>query len=162
MRYSDRPFPPYTYIPGQTAHPRSDPAGHSYGRPDPHVAAFESENWRASQEYLFGIDLFNAQFFWESHEQWEALWHAVGRRGDVAEFLKGLIKLAAANVKRLEGNSAGVRRHATRAEQLFDKLLMSQSSMAGFELAKLRSLGTRLGTDQTALGGKDITLGLQW
>jgi len=50
---------------------------------------------------------------------WEAVWIAAGRRGVAADFLKGLIKLAAAGVKCREGSRAGVQRHARRAEQLF-------------------------------------------
>ena len=36
-----------------------------------------------------------------------------------ADFLKGLIKLAAAGVKQLEGRQAGVTRHLSRARELF-------------------------------------------
>jgi hypothetical protein len=62
--------------------------------------------------------LFNHGFYWEAHEAWESLWHAVGRQGPVAAWLKALIKLAAAGVKAREGNPAGVARHATRALEL--------------------------------------------
>ena len=34
----------------------------------------------------------------KSHVAWESLWMACGRKGAVADFLKGLIKLAAAGV----------------------------------------------------------------
>ena len=49
-------------------------------------------------------DLLNHGFYWEAHEAWETLWHAAGRKGEIADFLKGLIKLAAAAVKAREGN----------------------------------------------------------
>ena len=54
-----------------------------------------------------------------SDEAWESLWHASGRRGAIADFLKGLIKLAAALVKAREGNPRGVTRHANRARELY-------------------------------------------
>jgi len=38
----------------------------------------------------------------------------------MADFLKGLIALAAAGVKLREGRERGVRRHAARAQALFD------------------------------------------
>jgi hypothetical protein len=57
--------------------------------------------------YLRGIDLFNHGFYWESHEAWEAVWISAGRRGSVADFLKALIKVAAAGVKAREGREAG-------------------------------------------------------
>jgi hypothetical protein len=55
--------------------------------------------------YLRGIDLFNFGYWWESHEAWEGLWRACGRRGPAADFLKGLIKLAAAGVKASTGTA---------------------------------------------------------
>jgi hypothetical protein len=114
------PFPPYTYIPRSgLPHPTSDPSGHSFGlRPDP-PAGLDPDRWRESQPYLFGIDLFHGGFFWEAHEVWEGLWHASGRRGVVADFLKGLIKLAAAGVKHREGVPNGTRTHARRAAELW-------------------------------------------
>ena len=61
------------------------------------------ERWRDSQAFCFAVDLFNHGYYWESHEVWESLWHACGRRGTAADFLKSLIKLAAAGVKVAEG-----------------------------------------------------------
>jgi len=81
-----------------------------------------STDWKSSTEYCFGVDLFNHGFYWEAHEAWEALWHAAGRTGMVADFMKGLIKLAAAGVKAREGNPRGVRRHATRSAELLSAL----------------------------------------
>jgi predicted metal-dependent hydrolase len=72
--------------------------------------------------YLRGIDFFNHGYYWEAHEAWENLWHAAGRRGPVAEFLKGLIALAAAGVKAREGRAAGVKQHARRAGSIFDAI----------------------------------------
>lgn len=114
----DVPFPPYTYVPGRTPHPVSDPAGHMYGE-EPQPAELLVEDWPRCRAYLRGIDLFNHGYYWEAHEVWEALWHAAGRTGPVGEFLKGLIKLAAAGVKTLEGSAVGRARHARRAADLF-------------------------------------------
>src|SRR4051794_8628832 len=119
----DEPLPPYSYVPGRFPHPESDPAGHSYGRPRPTPPQLDPENWRSSWAYLRGLDLFNAGFYWESHVEWEGLWLACGRRGVVAEFLKGLIKLAAAGVKHREPVPAGVRSHANRAADHWRKVL---------------------------------------
>ena len=101
------PFPSYAYIPGRFPHPASDPAGHSYGVEPVVPEKVEPEKWRDCRPYLHGIDLFNAGFYWESHVAWESLWMACGRKGIVADFLKGLIKLAAAGVKTLEGKPEG-------------------------------------------------------
>jgi predicted metal-dependent hydrolase len=72
--------------------------------------------------YLFAFDLFNRGYYWEAHETWESLWQACGRSGRTADFLKALIKLAAAGVKVREGQLAGVRSHARRAAQLVEQL----------------------------------------
>jgi hypothetical protein len=82
------------------------------------AAAFDPARWRTCREYLHGIDLFNNGYYWEAHETWEGLWIAAGRRGPLADFLKGLIKLAAAGVKCREANPEGVRRHLARARTL--------------------------------------------
>lgn len=112
-------FPPYTYVPGLTPHPVSDPQGHTYGEKPSPAAKPQPEAWAESREYLRGIDLFNHGFYWEAHEVWEELWIAAGRRGVVADFLKGLIKLAAAGVKLREGNPRGAMRHLQRSRELF-------------------------------------------
>lgn len=116
--YSDLPLPPYSYVPGATPHPVSDPRGHMFGAMHPPVAALDPEQWPASPMYLYAIDLFNHGYYWEAHEAWESLWHAAGRTGLVANWLKGLIKLAAAGVKAREGNPSGVHRHIRRAVEL--------------------------------------------
>src|SRR4029079_10519382 len=100
------------------AHPVSDPRGHSFGMQVEKATPLNEESFRANESYLYAIDLFNYWFYWEAHEAWEALWHAAGRRGQTADFLKGLIKLAAAGVKHAQGMPAGGRWHAGRGAQL--------------------------------------------
>lgn len=112
-------FPPYSYVPGKFPHPHRDPRGHSHGIEPPVVTVPQPAAWRDCRPYLWGIDLFNHGYYWESHETWETLWHACGRRGRLADFLKGLIKFAAAGVKAREGRPQGVRRHALGAHRLF-------------------------------------------
>jgi hypothetical protein len=121
----DEQFPPYAYIPGRFPHPTSDPAGHSFGIPPVVPPKLEPERWQESRPYLYGIDLFNGGYYWESHVAWESLWLACGRKGEVADFLKGLIKLAAAGVKALEGRLDGVKSHSRRAAELWRKVIHS-------------------------------------
>jgi hypothetical protein len=118
----DQPFPPYAYVPGRFPHPVSDPAGHSFGLEMPRPPRLDPESWQGSRAYLHGIDLFNHGYYWEAHETWEGLWHACGRKGVTADFLKGLIRLAAAGVKARAGNPEGVRSHARNAAQLFEEV----------------------------------------
>src|SRR4051794_9674841 len=105
------PLPTYAHLPGVTPHPLNDPLGHSYGQPnDP--PPVDPTRWRESRAYLRGLDLFNAGYFWEAHEVWEGLWKAAGRRGEAADFLKGLIRLAVAGLKQRQGLPDRVKAHA--------------------------------------------------
>jgi uncharacterized protein len=114
-------MPPYAYVPGGPwPHPVSAPGGHSAGRAPRRARPINEGRWADSAEYMRGLSLFNAGYYWESHEAWEALWHAHGRHGAVADLLKGLIKLAAAGLKVREGRPAGVATHASRAAALFE------------------------------------------
>lgn len=158
-RLSTNPFPAYTYVPGKTPHPVREPAGHSYGQAEPVVDQFDPKNWSECSAYLFGIDLFNAGFYWESHEQWEAVWHAVGRNGPVADFLKALIKLSAAGVKNLEGRPTGVTRHANRAAELFNAVGKLKPTLCGFELEELERLAISL--QERELGDSQLGFHLQ-
>ena len=113
-------LPPYTYVPGLAPHPLRDPEGHSYGHAEESVDAPDIDRPEDSPQFLRGVALFNAGYYWEAHEAWEGLWLAAGRTTPLARFLKGLIKLAAAGVKVREGVPSGVERHANRAAELFD------------------------------------------
>lgn len=136
----DDPLPAYSYVPGKFPHPHRDPQGHSFGEPPEEVMQLDQRRWRECRAYLRGIDLFNQGFYWEAHEAWEAVWNAAGRQGTVADFIKGLIKLAAACVKAREGSAIGVARHATRGGKLFLSVqasLAAESSMMGLSLTEL-------------------------
>ncbi len=136
----DLPLPPYAYVPGLHPHPVREPAGHSYGQHAPQPEPLIPAQWRKSRLYCEAIDLFNLGYYWESHEAWEGLWHAADRQGATADFLKGLIKLAAAGVKAREGLRTGVVSHSARAVALFDLVAAAVGAhdYAGLEFAELR------------------------
>lgn len=118
--FPQAPFPAYTYVPGETPHPSRDPRGHLFGlQAEP--LRVSPEPWFRCDEYLRGVDLFNHGYYWESHEAWEAVWHATGRAGPTADLLKGLIKLAAGGVKTRAGSPIGRQRHCRRAAELFQR-----------------------------------------
>lgn len=63
-----------------------------------------------------GAAEFNARRYWHAHEDWEAAWHALraaGRARD-AEFLQGMIVLAAGFENAKRGKDAGFRRQAAK------------------------------------------------
>jgi len=148
QRYApDRPLPPYTFVPGRSPHPVSDPAGHSFGQTPEVPDALTAQTWQTNRTYLYGIDLFNNGFFWESHEAWEALWHRAGRKGTTADFLKALIQLAAAGVKHLTGTPRGVASHGRRAAALFRSLGTETGFYLGFGVKELMDLADAIGRD---------------
>lgn len=118
----DEPLPRYSYVTGRFPHPTRDAAGHGFGHTPGAVPRIAPDRWHDSRVYLWACDLFNHGYYWEAHEVWESLWQAEGRTGIAADFLKGLIKLAAAGVKAREGRPAGVERHARRARELFQSV----------------------------------------
>ncbi|TWT34250.1 DUF309 domain-containing protein [Blastopirellula retiformator] len=128
-------LPPYAYVPGMHAHPISHPAGHSFQSETPPIDC--PIDLRRCESFLRGIDLFNAGYYWEAHEAWEAIWHAQKRAGESAAQIQGLIKLAAAGVKAREGSAVGVARHAARAIELLDD---SEGRPLPIQLAELRRL----------------------
>ena len=143
MLVPEQPLPPYSYVPGKFPHPIRDPRGHSFGEEPAVATVCDAKAWRNCQDYLRGIDLFNHGYYWEAHEAWEAVWNGFGRAGVEADFIKALIKLAAALVKGREGRSAGVARHASRAEELLvavqQRLGSQTQSMMGLPLDLLLS-----------------------
>jgi hypothetical protein len=109
---------------------------------------------------LRGINLFNDGYYWESHEAWEGLWHAHGRRGPTADLLKALIKLAAAGVKVREGQPAGVTTHARRAALLIVAVAEAVGpGHLGLNLTELAAFATDLAErPPTAASGKDAAV----
>ena len=134
----DEPLPRYAYVPGRSPHPVSDPAGHSYNAPRPRPAPPDPDDWAGCREYLYGIDLFNRGYYWEAHEVWEGLWKAAGRRGETADFLKGLIQLAVAGLKQRQGLPQVAQAHARRAAELWRGV--AQERLLGFTVAALADL----------------------
>ena len=112
----ERSFPPYAYLPGRFPHPIRHPEGHSYGV-EPGLTVAVAEALR-SDEFRWGIDLFNFGYYWEAHEAWEALWQASRAAPDQRSFLHALILFCAAGVKLREGKGVPAVRHARRGASL--------------------------------------------
>jgi hypothetical protein len=136
-------FPPYSYVPGLWPHPWSDPDGHRYrGLESPRELPAD---WAGSEHFRLGIDLFDAGYYWEAHEVWEGMWHAAGRRGEVAGLLKALIQLAVCAVKVREGRLDGVRTHAVRAAELLSSLELR--TCGGIDLESLIEWARQVAAD---------------
>ncbi len=124
-RYTTAPFPPYRYVPGRNPHPRRNQRGHSYGQPEPQLAAFSPKDWLQAKEYRYGIDLYNYAYWWECHEIFESYWHEVGHKTEQGNFFQALIQLAAANLKHFVGDLQAT-------DNLMDRGLIRLEKIPGF------------------------------
>jgi len=111
-RYTGRSLPSYRYRPGRTPHPRRDVSGHSYAQPEPLTNAWIPQQWRTLESWLYAADLFNEHYWWECHEQLEALWKAAGKKNAPARFVRGAIQIAAACLHRECGKEASAIKQA--------------------------------------------------
>ena len=87
----DIPLPETAYWPGRTARPEE---GEHESLP-----CFDPQDPGFDRRFCYGLDLFNHEFYWESHEAWEALWLPRPVGEPAREFLQGLIQAAAALLK---------------------------------------------------------------
>lgn len=131
------PFPTYVFIPGVNTHP-AKPGGHMHGKPEPIADKIDLIHPEENSYFKYALDLYNHQYFWESHVYFEALWNAHGRVNPVADFLKGLIKLGAAGVKLTIEQKAAALGHFARAQELFQSVKESQGDQfLGFNLTQI-------------------------
>lgn len=79
----------------------------------------------------------------------KTLWLAAGREGTVADFLKGIIHLAAAGVKHQEEMPGGVQDHAHRAAELWQAVGKSVGAglFLGFQLQDLIDMAEKVGEE---------------
>ncbi|MFO1518346.1 MAG: DUF309 domain-containing protein [bacterium] len=118
---SSLPFPAYRYIPGRgmkKEEPRRD-------IPKIEIEILDSQNWRENTAYLYGMDLYHQGYYYEAHEVWEELWHAVGHETTVGLYLKALIQNAAAQLKLAMGELEPARRLSLKAKDLLEQVQRS-------------------------------------
>jgi uncharacterized protein len=117
-----RALPARAYVPGpsQLGEPaagvRPEPG------PSPEPAFLPAAKWIQNAEYLWGVDLYNAGFFWEAHEAWEGVWRVAAQEPDQHRFLQALIQCTAACLKARMGNLDAAHRLAGRALKRLDDL----------------------------------------
>lgn len=134
------PFPPYRFVPGVTPHPFNQPGGYALGQRPPAPPFLPRDSWPVNEPYLRGLDFFNRGWWWEAHESWESLWHAVQGRDEAQhELLKGLIQLAASALNRERGLHDG-------ADRLLQSALaaLSRAAAAASAAGKPRLMGLDL------------------
>jgi GNAT superfamily N-acetyltransferase len=91
VRYlAHRELPPTAYLPGRSPRP--------VGGDRPPRASWPARDFFLCDDYVWGIDLYNAGFSWEAHEAWERAWRSVDSE-PARQLLQGLIQCAAAALK---------------------------------------------------------------
>jgi predicted metal-dependent hydrolase len=77
---------------------------------------------KKNEAWLFGVDLYNFGYWWESHEQWEALWKLDRNSEQEKLFYRAVIQLAAANIKRFLDRIEGAKSLAGQALEKLRKI----------------------------------------
>jgi hypothetical protein len=130
-------LPPYAFLPGHNTHPNK-PGGHMYGKEEPEAEQIDLENPNSNNIFRYSLDLYNLDFYWEGHVYLEALWNAHDRKGHIADFSKGFIKLAAAGIKFKLGQQAAGIGHLKRGIELFKSIKVSNDkNFLGFNLQEI-------------------------
>ncbi len=97
QRYSGLPFPSHRFIPGLTLHPHT-------------ISPLPTLKKGGGGDFLYGIDLFNFNYWWEAHEAWEMVWKTTAKTDDDGKFLQGLIQISAGMIKWWTGNLSGMKK----------------------------------------------------
>jgi predicted metal-dependent hydrolase len=130
-RYTTITLPVYRFVPGRFPHPTAHPDGHSYeppGHSPPRVRYVSHENWRESEDYLYGCDLYNHGYWWEAHEAWEGLWQLTDKSSPQGWFLQGLIQTGACHLKQHLRHQRGVDRLLRTSQEYLQKVLAETKS----------------------------------
>ena len=134
-------FPPYSYVPGNWPHPTRHPEGHSVDEIEPPPVALVPSSWRECPEYLHGIRLFNAGYYWEAHEAFEGVWKASPRTGAEEHLLRGLAQFAAGALKVRQGKSRTTHVFVEKCTARFASAReLAGSPFAGMDLERLIDL----------------------
>ena len=114
QRYSKVSFPSRRYMPGEGLHPDKDSRGSHIPEITSSKIDFSVWSWQKSEKYLYAIDLFNYQYFWEAHEVLEGLWIDVGRETPTGVFVQGIIQVSAGLLKEVQSNHKSALRLADK------------------------------------------------
>lgn len=125
MNYEEIPLPLYAYVPGISSR-------HDEGFLD-HVKELASaitlnEEAKGNVAWLFGIRLFENEFFWECHEVLETVWMNALPNSREKQLVQGLIHLSNAALKIRMQRLDASRRLLDLAEQCFQEAFMGMET----------------------------------
>jgi predicted metal-dependent hydrolase len=134
QRFTNDDLPSYKYIPKQGPHPSQIKDAVHIPEIEEGLEAFSERNWCNSRRYLYAIDLFNLGYYWEVHEVLEKIWMNLGKKSEEGFFIQGLIQLAVAMLKHLQGNKMGVKRLINKS---LPKIRSQKGIYLGIDIDKL-------------------------
>ncbi|MFP1633610.1 DUF309 domain-containing protein [Zhengella sp. ZM62] len=111
-------LPEQPYRPGTTQRPESGAVFDISARAGDAVTA---ANWRESEAWAAGFVLLRRGFFWEAHEVWEPVWHALAPDSADRAFVQAAIQFANARLKAIMGRQKAARRIDAIATALFER-----------------------------------------
>ncbi len=151
MRYTEFPFPTEAFTPGRDPRPSPDAEGQALRREDQPVGVLSPEDWPTSEHYLYGVDLYNAGYFWEAHEAWEGLWYACKRDEIQSQFIRGLIQCAAGCLKVRLGAPRGVQKLFEQGTERLNEVAAASGALyMGVEVARFASEICAFGASEPA------------
>jgi len=96
-------------------------------------ADWNAADWSSLEDWLWGVDLFNAFYFWEAHEAWEGLWAAKQKDSLEKLFLQGLIQVAAALLKVHVGSLPGAVALSSEGLEKLERVATEVESFMGLD-----------------------------
>ena len=130
----DWPFPDRPHIPGKTPRPTESPAFDAAQAAPIYTL---DRQWRENAAYLYGIDLYNAGYFWEAHEVWEAVWARAAGNSRERLLVQGLIQLSNACLKIAMDRCEAARRLLEIAQEKLAEAAHGGPTVMGVEISVL-------------------------
>lgn len=130
------PLPPYAYVPGRT---ERHPEGHWDGVRATVTPGMDAHALATSDAFTAGMAFFEAGFYWEAHELWEAVWMACPPNSAEYRLVQALIQLANAELKLvMDQPRAAARLCGIAEDHLSEAVRAGQSLVLGVDLDGLQ------------------------
>jgi len=102
LSFSDFGLPPTRHIPGSGSQPS---LGFLSMITEQYSDIVDVEHWENNLAYRYGWYLFINQYYWETHEVWEAVWRRCQPNSRERYLLQALIQASNARLKVLQNNN---------------------------------------------------------
>ncbi len=133
------PLPARAHVPGSGSQPDLAPLQRVTAAG---AGRIDGDCWSGNIAYRYGWSLFNAGFYWEAHEVWEPVWLACPPNSRERLFLRALIQLANARLKRKMERGNASAKLVEEADRLLADVIGAEESTApllmGVDVARLR------------------------